>query len=177
MPLNRPLVPMHLFKNLDFVVLTIISAVGGMLYYSLNGLSIYTCNLGVRLTIIYSHLPNSGSNTVHHRHRQSWPPILRYRRWGWRWPVLGIAVGFAWWHVPMEALLLCGCLYCFHRRSCWSKDRGDRIGTCRNVSFFHRSSGVASRSCRHYGHQRSDGDWSRCWCIRQHSFFGWSSGE
>ncbi|KAK3713537.1 hypothetical protein LTR37_008495 [Vermiconidia calcicola] len=37
MPLNRPLVPMHLFRDRDFTVLTIISAVGGMLYYSLNG--------------------------------------------------------------------------------------------------------------------------------------------
>lgn len=37
MPLNRPLVPMYLFKNRDYVVLTIVSAVGGMLYYSLNG--------------------------------------------------------------------------------------------------------------------------------------------
>ena len=37
MPLKRPLVPMHLFAERDFVVLTIISAVGGMLYYALNG--------------------------------------------------------------------------------------------------------------------------------------------
>ncbi|KAF2165680.1 hypothetical protein M409DRAFT_23970 [Zasmidium cellare ATCC 36951] len=36
MPLNRPLVPMHLFKSRDYCVLTVISAVGGMLYYSLN---------------------------------------------------------------------------------------------------------------------------------------------
>jgi hypothetical protein len=28
---------MHLFKNKDFTILTIVSAVGGMLYYSLNG--------------------------------------------------------------------------------------------------------------------------------------------
>lgn len=38
-PLKRPLVPMHLFKNWDYNVLTIVSAVGGMLYYSLNGSS------------------------------------------------------------------------------------------------------------------------------------------
>ncbi|KAK4495960.1 hypothetical protein PRZ48_013228 [Zasmidium cellare] len=36
MPLNRPLVPMHLFRSRDYCVLTVISAVGGMLYYSLN---------------------------------------------------------------------------------------------------------------------------------------------
>ena len=35
--LKRPLIPMHLFKDPDYVVLTIVSAVGGMLYYSLNG--------------------------------------------------------------------------------------------------------------------------------------------
>lgn len=39
MPLKRPLVPMHLFKNRDFCVLTVISGVGGMLYYSMNGSS------------------------------------------------------------------------------------------------------------------------------------------
>lgn len=37
MPIKRPLIPMHLFKSRDFCVLTIVSAVGGMLYYSLNG--------------------------------------------------------------------------------------------------------------------------------------------
>lgn len=36
MPLNRPLVPMHLFRSRDYCVLTVVSAVGGMLYYSLN---------------------------------------------------------------------------------------------------------------------------------------------
>jgi len=30
---------MHLFKNLDYVVLTVVTAVGGMLYYSLNGIA------------------------------------------------------------------------------------------------------------------------------------------
>ena len=39
MPLKRPLVPMHLFLQRDFSVLTTISAVGGMLYYALNGKS------------------------------------------------------------------------------------------------------------------------------------------
>ena len=39
-PLKRPLLPMHLFRNVDYVVLTIVSAVGGMLYYSLNGMPV-----------------------------------------------------------------------------------------------------------------------------------------
>lgn len=37
MPLRRPIVPMHLFRNYNYVMLTIISAVGGMIYYSMNG--------------------------------------------------------------------------------------------------------------------------------------------
>ena len=37
MPLKRPLVPMSLFRDRDYVALTVISGVGGMLYYSLNG--------------------------------------------------------------------------------------------------------------------------------------------
>lgn len=36
-PLRRPIVPMHLFRNYNFVLVTIISAVGGMIYYSMNG--------------------------------------------------------------------------------------------------------------------------------------------
>ena len=51
MPLNRPLVPMHLFKNKDFTILTIVSAVGGMLYYSLNGMTIQTLMSTQTLTI------------------------------------------------------------------------------------------------------------------------------
>ena len=34
---KRPIIPMHLFKNPDYCVFTVVSAVGGMLYYSLNG--------------------------------------------------------------------------------------------------------------------------------------------
>lgn len=37
MPLQRPLIPMRLFRSRDFCVLTIVSGVGGMLYYSMNG--------------------------------------------------------------------------------------------------------------------------------------------
>lgn len=37
MPLKRPIVPMHLFRSVDFCILTIVSGVGGMLYYSMNG--------------------------------------------------------------------------------------------------------------------------------------------
>ena len=175
MPLNRPLVPMHLFRNPDFVVLTIVSGVGGMLYYSLNGTSIFACSLASALTILYSHLPDLGSDTVHHRHRQSWPPIVCHRRWRRRWPILSIAVGFAWWHVPMEASILCGCLHGFHGRPCWSKDRGDHIGARCNVSFLHRIAGVVSRSCCYHGHQRSDGNRRCCRSLRQYSFFGWCS--
>jgi hypothetical protein len=36
MPLERPLIPMHLFANKDFVVVNILSAVGGVVYYSAN---------------------------------------------------------------------------------------------------------------------------------------------
>lgn len=36
MPLQRPLIPMHLFANKDFVVVNILSAVGGVVYYSAN---------------------------------------------------------------------------------------------------------------------------------------------
>ncbi|KAI1615921.1 siderophore iron transporter [Exophiala viscosa] len=36
MPLRRPLIPMHLFRNRDYVVLVIVTCVGGMLYYSQN---------------------------------------------------------------------------------------------------------------------------------------------
>lgn len=35
-PLQRPLIPMHLFANKDFVVVNILSAVGGVVYYSAN---------------------------------------------------------------------------------------------------------------------------------------------
>ncbi|EME43735.1 hypothetical protein DOTSEDRAFT_171572 [Dothistroma septosporum NZE10] len=41
MPLERPLVPMHLFKNRDFVIINILSAVGGIVYYSANTLFPY----------------------------------------------------------------------------------------------------------------------------------------
>lgn len=36
MNLRRPLIPMHLFRNLDFVIVNILSAVGGVVYYSAN---------------------------------------------------------------------------------------------------------------------------------------------
>jgi hypothetical protein len=36
MPLSRPLIPMHLFRNRDFVVVNTLSAVGGVVYYSAN---------------------------------------------------------------------------------------------------------------------------------------------
>lgn len=39
MKLRRPLIPMHLFRNKDFVVLNILSAVGGVVYYSANSMS------------------------------------------------------------------------------------------------------------------------------------------
>lgn len=32
---------MHLFKNYNYVMVTIISTVGGMIYYSMNGQSLY----------------------------------------------------------------------------------------------------------------------------------------
>ncbi|CAK1365717.1 unnamed protein product [Cercospora beticola] len=38
MNLRRPLIPMHLFRNLDFVIVNILSAVGGVVYYSANTL-------------------------------------------------------------------------------------------------------------------------------------------
>lgn len=39
MGLRRPLIPMHLFKNKDFVIVNILSAVGGVVYYSANSMS------------------------------------------------------------------------------------------------------------------------------------------
>lgn len=35
-PLKEPLMPLHLFKNRKFVTLSIISAVGTMIFYALN---------------------------------------------------------------------------------------------------------------------------------------------
>jgi len=37
MPLKRPIVPMHLFKNLDYTNLVIVTTVGGMMYFSISG--------------------------------------------------------------------------------------------------------------------------------------------
>lgn len=36
MPLNRPLIPMHLYKNREYCVITILAVLGGMIYYSMN---------------------------------------------------------------------------------------------------------------------------------------------
>ena len=41
MPLRRPLIPMHLFRNYDYVVVNVLSTVGGMVYYSMNGKRIF----------------------------------------------------------------------------------------------------------------------------------------
>lgn len=38
MPLRRPLIPMHLFRNYDYVIANVLSMVGGMVYYSANGM-------------------------------------------------------------------------------------------------------------------------------------------
>lgn len=51
MPLRRPLVPMHLFRDPEYTVLTIVSAVGGMLYYALNGMLILRLEFIALLTL------------------------------------------------------------------------------------------------------------------------------
>ncbi|KAF2168747.1 hypothetical protein M409DRAFT_52771 [Zasmidium cellare ATCC 36951] len=51
MPLRRPLIPMHLFRNFDYVMVNILSIVGGMVYYAANVLfpvmvaSLYTTDI------------------------------------------------------------------------------------------------------------------------------------
>ncbi|KAK3672123.1 hypothetical protein LTR78_008094 [Recurvomyces mirabilis] len=41
MDLRRPLIPMHLFRQLDFVLMNVLSAVGGVVYYGANTLFPY----------------------------------------------------------------------------------------------------------------------------------------
>lgn len=44
-PPKQPLVPMHLFRNRDFNVIVLMTTVGGMLYYSMNGKVVRTYDL------------------------------------------------------------------------------------------------------------------------------------
>ena len=46
MPLRRPLIPMHLFRNYDYDMVNILSIVGGMVYYSMNGMAPYVSRRG-----------------------------------------------------------------------------------------------------------------------------------
>lgn len=51
MPLRRPLIPMHLFRNYDYDIANVLSVVGGMVYYSASVLfptmvaTLYTTNI------------------------------------------------------------------------------------------------------------------------------------
>ena len=68
MPLNRPLIPMHLFKSLEYCVITILAVLGGMIYYSMNGKHsrFEHCISHCNLTLRSSHLPDHDRDTVQH---------------------------------------------------------------------------------------------------------------
>lgn len=51
MPLNRPLIPMHLYRNREYCVITILAVLGGMIYYSINGESSSLCICGFAANI------------------------------------------------------------------------------------------------------------------------------